>query len=505
MISTVFKVTFCKYFLSSKILPLLTMTNYLEIHKITAARNISAAVVNISGRQRMLCQRSALLCLQLVCAKDNNLRENLRQQLYSIIQLMEKSHNALIEGDSHLNIPREMSEIVKAIYFEAPINLDSKVRHYVIQVKSLLQSQDEELTQENQYLNYILQSVSFDLQVALDAVVAQYQKESELEQMAIDLHLLELYQHSLVAKEVALQQADKHYQALQELQKTQSQLIHAEKMSSLGQLIAGVAHEVNNPVCFIIGNLHYTKEYINALLGLLQLYQQEYTHPSQEIKQRITAIELDFIIEDLPKVLSSMFVGAERIGNIVRSLNNFSRTDQAAMGLADIHEGIESTLLILQHRLKAKGKHPAIKVIKGYGNLPLVECYLGQLNQVFMNILSNAIDAIEASGIDKPQIRISTNIINNTILQVKIADNGRGIPEKLKKQIFDPFFTTKDVGKGTGLGLSISYQIVVEKHRGLLECKSVIDEGTEFSIEIPLQQNCRKLTHSQKLLECTSL
>ncbi len=480
------------------------MTNYLEIHKITAARNISAAVVNISGRQRMLCQRSALLCLQLVCTPDNNAREDLRKQLYSTIQLMEKSHNALIEGDSHLNIPLQMSEIIKAMYFEAPINLDSKVRHYIIQVNNLLELQNKELTQENQYLNYILQSASFDLQVALDAVVAQYQKESELEQMAIDLHLLELYHQSIAAKEVALEQADKHYLALQKLQNTQAQLIHAEKMSSLGQLIAGIAHEVNNPVSFIIGNLHYAKEYINALLRLLQLYQQDNTYPSQEIQQCITAIELDFIIEDLPKVLSSMSVGAERISHIVRSLNNFSRTDQVAMvDLANINEGIESTLLILQHRFKARGKHQAIKVIKEYANLPLVECYPGQLNQVFMNILSNAIDAIEASDIEKPQI--STNIINDTILEVKIADNGRGIPERLRKRIFDPFFTTKDIGKGTGLGLSISYQIVVEKHRGLLQCKSVINEGTEFSIEIPLQQNGKKLTYSQKTLECTGL
>jgi two-component system, NtrC family, sensor kinase len=505
MSSAAFRASFYRYFLNSKIFSLLTVTHYLEIHKINTARSISAAVVNISGRQRMLCQRSALLCLQLVCAPDNNKRTDLRQQLYSIIHLMEKSHNALIEGNSHLNIPGQMSAIVQAMYFEAPINLDRKLRNYFTQVRNLLQLQDKELTLENQYLNYILQSASFDLQVALDTVVAQYQTESELEQMTIDLHLLELYQQSLAAKEVALEQADKHYQALQELQKTQAQLIHAEKMSSLGQLIAGIAHEVNNPVSFIFGNLHYAKEYINSLLSLLQLYQQEYTHPSQKIKQRIAAVELDFIIEDLPKVLSSMSVGAERISHIVRSLNNFSRTDQAAMDFVNIHEGIESTLLILQHRFKAKGKYPVVEVIKEYGNLPLIECYPGQLNQVFMNILSNAIDAIEASNIDKPQIRISTNIINDSILEVKIADNGLGMSEKTRKRIFDPFFTTKNVGKGTGLGLSISYQIIVEKHRGVLQCKSVINEGSEFSIEIPLQQSCQKATYPQKMLKCTGL
>ena len=464
------------------------MTNYLEIHKITAARNISAAVVNISGRQRMLCQRSALLCLQLVCTPDNNAREDLRKQLYSTIQLMEKSHNALIEGDSHLNIPLQMSEIIKAMYFEAPINLDSKVRHYIIQVNNLLELQNKELTQENQYLNYILQSASFDLQVALDAVVAQYQKESELEQMAIDLHLLELYHQSIAAKEVALEQADKHYLALQKLQNTQAQLIHAEKMSSLGQLIAGIAHEVNNPVSFIIGNLHYAKEYINALLRLLQLYQQDNTYPSQEIQQCITAIELDFIIEDLPKVLSSMSVGAERISHIVRSLNNFSRTDQVAMvDLANINEGIESTLLILQNRFQGSARQPKIQLIKEYGNLPHVNCYASEMNQVFMSIISNALDALkDVSKTNKnPQIKIQTEVTDNDRVRIAIADNGCGIPAEIQSRIFEPFFTTKPVGSGTGLGLSVSYAII-KKHGGQLTCDSTVGSGTKFTIEIPI-------------------
>ncbi|MBD2565216.1 MULTISPECIES: sensor histidine kinase [Nostoc] len=286
-------------------------------------------------------------------------------------------------------------------------------------------------------------------------------------------------------------------QTLQELQHTQVQLIQTEKMSSLGQLVAGVAHEINNPVNFIHGNLIHLKEYIQQLLTLISLYKQENCNYNPEIITLIDEIDLEFIIDDIPKTLSSMTVGTERICEIVLTLRNFSRLDEAEMKPVDIHEGIDSTLLILQHRLKQNHKQQEIEIIKNYGKLPLVECYAGGLNQVFMNILSNAIDALserEQEYLTRDvkehlnSIIIHTQVKNEEFVIISIKDNGIGIPEKVKTRLFDPFFTTKPVGKGTGLGLSISYQIIVNKHQGKIKCISELGKGTEFIIEIPIQQ-----------------
>lgn len=306
---------------------------------------------------------------------------------------------------------------------------------------------------------------------------------------------------------VALQQAQLHNQtkeqtekltqALHDLQQTQTQLIQTEKMSSLGQLVAGIAHEINNPVNFIYGNINHVNDYAQDLLSILDLYLQSTPNPSPEIRDRAFEVDLEFLIEDLPKTLSSMKIGIDRIRQIVLSLRNFSRLDQAEMKPVNIHEGIDSTLLILQHRLKAKPESPAIQLVKEYSALPLVECYAGPLNQVFMNVLSNAIDALEdyresQSNPDTSQITIHTALGelegNVKSVVIRIRDNGPGIPEALKARICDPFFTTKPVGKGTGLGLSISYQIVVDKHGGVFKCDSQPGLGTEFWIEIPIKQ-----------------
>ncbi|WP_190486001.1 PAS domain S-box protein [Microcoleus sp. FACHB-831] len=318
------------------------------------------------------------------------------------------------------------------------------------------------------------------------------------DQLAIALNQAELYTQS---QESALQAQAKSLelqQTLQELQRTQTQLIQTEKMSSLGQMVAGVAHEINNPVNFIYGNLLHTADYTSDLLGLIQLYQEAYPQPTLEITDKIESIELDFLTEDLPKMLHSMEVGAERIREIVKSLRTFSRLDEADMKSVDIHENIDSTLMILLHRLKAQAAHPSIPVIKEYNsNLPMVECYAGSLNQVFMNILSNAIDAIddfnetrsfEEIQVNPGKIWIITEILESNRVAIRIKDNGPGIPANVLPRLFDPFFTTKTVGKGTGLGLSISYQIVVERHRGDLRCISSPGCGTEFVIEIPLRQ-----------------
>ncbi|HBL12733.1 MAG TPA: urea ABC transporter substrate-binding protein [Cyanobacteria bacterium UBA11162] len=328
-----------------------------------------------------------------------------------------------------------------------------------------------------------------------------------VDQLATAIDQAELYAQSRTAAALATAQAEQLKKALHDLHAYQAQLVQTEKMSTLGTLVAGVAHEINNPTSFIYGNLHYAKEYTQDLLELVLLYQKYYPDPTPEIQAHMQSVELDFLIKDLPKTLSSMEIGAERIRHLVLSLRNFSRTDQASMQPVNIHEGIESTLLILRNRLKSNGQRPDIELVKDYGELPLVECYPSQLNQVFMNLLGNAIDALEEWndlwGMGKmkplsrgdcttknsriPTIWIRTELLDANRVVVKIADNGGGISEDVKLKLFDPFFTTKPIGKGTGLGLSISYQIVVEKHRGILRCESIPGERTEFVIEVPVR------------------
>ncbi|MDZ8033071.1 GAF domain-containing protein [Nostoc sp. DedSLP04] len=321
------------------------------------------------------------------------------------------------------------------------------------------------------------------------------------DQAAIAIQQAQLYQQTSLAETEARNQATQLEQTLYELQETQTRLIQTEKMSSLGQLVAGVAHEINNPVNFIYGNLCHASDYTEQLLEILRLYQLYYPHPHSEIQAAIEAIDFEFLVEDLPKIMISMQVGTERIRSIVLSLRNFSRLDESENKRVDLHEGIDNTLLILQHRLKGNAEFPRIQIIKDYGNIPRVECYAGQMNQVFMNIFSNAIDALEVgrrewqkqgdkenNSCPIPTIQISTKVsADNYRLLIRITDNGPGMNEEVKKRIFDPFYTTKPVGKGTGLGLAISYQIIVEKHGGIMECISEPGKGTEFWIEIPIK------------------
>jgi signal transduction histidine kinase len=332
--------------------------------------------------------------------------------------------------------------------------------------------------------------------------------------LQINTETLQTSQANLAQAHAAVsQQADALNQTLQELRSTQAQLIQTEKMSGLGQLVAGVAHEVNNPISFIHGNLVYVNRYAQDLLHLVQHYRQEHPRVSADLANLIEEIDLAFITEDLPKTLTSMEMGTQRIREIVLTLRNFSRLDEATMKPVNIHEGIDSSLVILQHRLKSTALRPAIEVVKEYGDLPDVECYAGQLNQVFMNILANAIDALSShfiamtqsgqgrladvqtpglilESVDSPplMITIGTELVEPQRVVIWIRDNGPGIPEAMVSRLFDPFFTTKPIGQGTGLGLSISYQIVAEKHHGQIKCLSQLGRGTEFRIEIPVQQ-----------------
>ena len=289
------------------------------------------------------------------------------------------------------------------------------------------------------------------------------------------------------------QQTQQLNMTLGKLQQTQARLIQGEKMAGLGQLVAGLAHEINNPVSFVYSNVEPAQEYVSDLLSLLKLYQTQFPSPGESIAQQAEAMDIDFVMEDLPKLIDSMRMGAARIQDIVQSMRIFSRMDESNCKEVDVHTGLDSTLMILGHRLKAQAQRPAVEVVKDYGELPPVNCHPGQLNQVFMNVLTNALDAIDdVRESDRPmQIRIVTDWIEaHDRVVIQIEDTGTGIPEEVMPHIFNPFFTTKPVGKGTGLGLSISYQIMTEIHQGKLDCLSRCGEGTTFRIELPMMATC---------------
>ncbi|HIK03363.1 MAG TPA: sensor histidine kinase [Trichormus sp. M33_DOE_039] len=324
----------------------------------------------------------------------------------------------------------------------------------------------------------------------------QLENASEVREAVLKNVIREL-ETSQTALEIRTQELEN---TLINLKALQLKLVESEKMSALGVLVAGIAHEINNPVSFIYGNLNYASDYFQDLLDLVELYQHYYTEPVDEIEQKIQAIELGFLKVDSAKLFQSMMIGAERICEIVKSLRTFSRLDEAEFKSVDIHDGIDSTLVILNNRLKPSPDNPyGIQITRNYGNLPLIECYAGQLNQVFMNILANAIDALEEQvtkykqtdnlDLTLPQIDICTQVIDDDWVEIIIADNGVGIDEQVKQKLFDPFFTTKEVGKGTGLGLSISYRILVELHGGKLECYSPPGSGARFIIKIPIKQS----------------
>ncbi|MBD2612371.1 MAG: hybrid sensor histidine kinase/response regulator [Nostoc sp. ZfuVER08] len=317
---------------------------------------------------------------------------------------------------------------------------------------------------------------------AVDYIPKPFAQEEVIARVRVHLQLKQL-------TESLEQQVSDRTKALQQ---AQVQLVQQEKLSTLGELVAGIGHEINNPVNFISSNIPPLQEYIEAITELLLLYQQEYPKPTTKITSVIENLDLDFILEDIKKILNSLEIGSERIRNLSNSLRNFSRSDSDAKISADLHQGLDSTLMILQHRLKANSQRQQIAVIKNYGVLPQVNCYLGQMNQVFMNILANAIDALDEAIIQgkirdvTPQIKIATSIESEQFAVIRIADNGIGIPERLKKRLFEPLFTTKTVGKGTGLGLSIAHEIVVQKHKGVLDVNSQSGMGTEFIIKIPI-------------------
>jgi signal transduction histidine kinase len=343
--------------------------------------------------------------------------------------------------------------------------------------------------------------------------------EERVEERTVELSqsnaLLKQEIQERISTEAALQQSEARYReqahqlelALRQLQQAQSQLIQSEQLA-LGQLVAGVAHEMNNPVNFIYGNITHADRYTQDLLHLLNLYTKELTNPGPTIIEEAQAIDLEFLLEDLPKLLGSMKVGAERIREIVQSLRNFSRVDEAQMKPVNIHDGLDSTLLILNNRLKSKSDYPGIQIVKEYGKLPPVECYAGQLNQAFMNLLSSVIDTLEEYDrkrspeeihFSRSTIRICTEVTDREFVTIQITDNGPGMTEEVRTRLFDPFYTPKTNGKSTKIGLALSYQIVVDKHGGQMQCISAPGQGTEFIIAIPIRQDLQKTPSFQSI------
>jgi len=367
------------------------------------------------------------------------------------------------------NLSKKLLE--QNVYLQAEIEQRVKAESSLLKLASELERRVDERTAELFLSNQLLKQ---EIQERLQAEAGLQESEAQLRTQAQCLE-----------------------KAFRELQLTQTKLVQSEKMSSLGQLVAGVAHEINNPVNFIFGNLSYAHDYTKNLIDLVNLYHQEFPAAGQIIEHKIEEIELDFLVEDLPKLLSSMKVGVDRIREIVQSLRIFSRLDESEMKPVDIHQGIDSTLLILHNRVKGRGDRPAIEVVKEFGNLPLVECYAGQLNQVFMNLVANAIDAIDDYNTTRSlsemkanpsKIFIRTEVTESNRVLIHFKDNGPGMTEEISQHLFEPFFTTKPIGKGTGIGLSISHQIVVDKHGGQLNCISAPNQGAIFIIDIPIHQ-----------------
>lgn len=319
---------------------------------------------------------------------------------------------------------------------------------------------------------------------AVDYITKPLQHEEVLARIRVQLQLRHLYQ-SLALR---IQERD---QTLQRLKQAQSKLVQSEKMSSLGRLVAGVAHEINNPINFIHGNMPHVKTYCQNLVSMIQLYQQTYPQATPEIQECAQEMELDYVCKDIMELADSMHTGTERVRQLVLSLRNFSRLDEAAYKVVDIHEGINNTLVMLNHRLEASSAQQAITVVRDFENLQKVECYPKQLNQVIMNLITNAIDAIAAAQPNEPVLSIRTDMISDDWVEIAIADNGAGILEADKAKIFDPFFTTKPIGQGTGLGLSIAHQIITEEHNGKIYCHSTEGQGAEFVIQIPTKLHTR--------------
>lgn len=508
-----------KYFFHLEPLALLALITCLEFQKISLAEETNLTAINVITEVRMLSQRTALLASRLVWNKNVVEQKDIREDLLNNVNWMEKLYNGLINGDSTINLKGELSPILAAKYFQPPIHLDKHLRNYIYEIRALLWANDTELKPDNRHLRYIITAASTDLLTSLNAVLHEYQKEHKAEQLAQMLHQAALYENAQDMAKIAQASADNAHtkaqqleQALDELQQTQGELVKTERMASLGELISDIAQQVMHPINFICGNLIHAHKHTHDLVDLIKLYQQHDLALLPEIQSHSEDMDLNFVLKELPKMLSAMKKSAGYIRQLVVALQSFSRIDDGGeIKNIDINEVIDSSLFILTNRLQAKPWRCEIEIVKDLSTLPMVESYPGHLHQVFINIISNAIDAIDQSinnpnNIHKltrwerkensalatsnhPNITIRTKMFHPDYVTVRISDNGIGMTEATKNRLFDPFFTTKPIGKGKGLGLSISHQIIVEKHGGSIWCETALGKGTEFWIEIPLRQN----------------
>ncbi|MEA5619537.1 ATP-binding protein [Cronbergia sp. UHCC 0137] len=459
-----------------------------------------AVIINLAGRQRMLSQKIAKTLLQLQVAQTINVTNTAtKEELAKAFNQFDETLTGLYSGKIVTGSDG------KPVFITAV--KDTKSKQLVTQAKKIWNVYKIKITpvilSKNQISPQILREAIIysnehnlnllDLmnQLTTEQQNVANQKASVLQLIQISGLVMALTNFFILLSHSLKKLTDgdaKIAETLNQLEKTQLQLIQKEKMSSLGQLVAGIAHEINNPINFISPNIHHAHEYISNLLNLVELYEKYYLQPVPEIDNFVEVIDLDFLKSDLPELLNSIKNGTIRIQKIVLSLRTFSGLDEADLKQIDIHENIDSILIILQNRLNNKLNQPDIKIIKEYDQLlPPIECYIAKINQVILNIITNAIDVLEIKPFPlSPEIRITTKLLENNHILICIADNGIGIPEEIQQRIFDPFFTTKPVGKGTGLGLSMSYKIIVEEHQGEIRCVSTPGKGTEFQLEIPI-------------------
>lgn len=444
------------------------------------ARNVRGQIIFPEDKSYLQSYNDGLLLFENSYSNlDNLITDKEQQQRLNNIIAEGKKHDQLAQKIFQLLQTNQIDEAKKQIPLIRFKNIDDNYNLFLYQQKSILSDHSQTLTSTLAYLNYFIIGNTI-LGLILATILGlliwdNLRKTQKLEQQA----------EKLIANNQQLQKTQAELSNnIEDLKNTQTQLIQSEKMSSLGQLVAGIAHEINNPVNFIYGNITPAQQYIHDLIGLIALYQEYYPEPSDVIKDRIDEIELSFVSEDILNLLNSMKIGADRIRKIVLTLRNFSRMDEAEYKAVDIHEGIDSTLLILHNRFKSE-----IEVVKKYGNLPLVECYPAQLNQVFMNLINNAIDALQSqSEKGKKQIIIQTETIGHAQVKISFIDNGPGIPPDVYPKLFDPFFTTKPIGEGTGLGLAICYKII-EKHQGTIVVDPNYHNGTQFDVIVPITIN----------------